>query len=48
MGKEVASRATMPSRTFSSTELGEAHNKLLKAKAEHESDEELDVQIKET
>ena len=41
------SRATMPSRAFSGTELGTAHKKLLAAKTEMESDDELDTKIQE-
>lgn len=38
----------MPSRAFSGTELGTAHKRLLAAKKEKESDDELDAKIQET
>ena len=41
-------RRTMPSKAFSNSELAEAHGKLLSAKHEHESDDELDEKIQET
>ena len=48
MDRRGESRATMPSRAFSGTELGTAHNRLLAAKKEMESDDELDEKIQET
>ena len=44
----MSSRATMPSRAFSGSELGQAHQKLLATKNEKESDDELDSKIEES
>ena len=41
-------RRTMPSKAFSNSELAEAHGKLLSAKHERDSDDELDDKIQET
>ena len=41
-------RKTMPSKAFSNSELADAHGKLLAAKHERESDDELEDKIEET
>ena len=40
-------RSAVPSRQWSCSELAEGHGALVKAKQEHESDEELQEEIKD-